>query len=169
MSPLFDLRIINGLVYIDGDFQKTNVYINQEQIIKISTELLDAKESLNVSNSLVMPALIDPHVHFNLDLGKIHSRDDFLSGSIQAAYGGITTIIDFLEPVDNPEALEAAYNKRMLDAEKTAVDYFFHATIKNPNCNLEDFVLKMKELGIKSLKLFTTYSDSNRRWCDGIF
>ncbi|MCK5732523.1 MAG: amidohydrolase family protein, partial [Tenericutes bacterium] len=163
---MFDLRIINGLVYIDGDFHKTNIYINQEQIIKISTELLDALESLNVSDSLVMPALIDPHVHFHLDLGKIHSRDDFLSGSVQAAFGGITTIIDFLEPVDNPEALEAAYNKRMVDAEKSAVDYFFHATIKNPKCNLEDFVLKMKELGIKSLKLFTTYSDSDRRTYD---
>ncbi len=163
---MFDLRIINGLVYINGSFQKTNVYIDQEQIIKISSEVLDAKESLNVSNSLVMPALIDPHVHLDLDLGRIHSRDDFLSGSIQAAYGGVTTIIDFLDPVDNPEALEAAYNKRMLDAEKSAIDYFFHATIKNPKCNLEDFVLKMKELGIKSLKLFTTYSDSGRRTYD---
>jgi dihydropyrimidinase len=46
------------------------------------------------------------------------------------------------------------------------VDYFFHATIKNPNCDLEEFVLKMKELGIKSLKLFTTYSDSGRRTYD---
>ena len=55
---------------------------------------------------------------------------------------------------------------RLIEANKSAVDYLFHATIKNPKCNLEDFVKKMKELGMNSLKLFTTYSDSNRRTYD---
>ncbi|XFA98931.1 dihydroorotase family protein [Candidatus Izemoplasma sp. B36] len=163
---MYDLRIINGQVYINNQFIKTNVYITKEKIVNITEELLDAKESLNVSNSLVMPALIDPHVHFHLDLGKIHSRDDFLSGSLQAAFGGITTIIDFLDPVDNPKDLEIAYNRRLEDADKSIVDYFFHATIKNPKCDLEAFVKKMKALGIHSLKLFTTYSDSDRRTYD---
>ncbi len=163
---MYDLRIINGEVYIEGKLRQTNVYINGEKIVKITEDLLDAAETVKASNSLVLPALIDPHVHFNLDLGRIRSRDDFLAGSIQAAYGGITTIIDFLDPVDNPVDLEIAYNRRLEDAEKSVVDYFFHATIKNPKCNLEEFVLKMKELDIKSLKLFTTYSDSNRRTYD---
>lgn len=163
---MYDLRIINGQVYINNQFIKTNVYITKEKIVNITEELLDAKESLNVSNCLVMPALIDPHVHFHLDLGKIHSRDDFLSGSLQAAFGGITTIIDFLDPVDNPKDLEIAYNKRLNEADKSIVDYFFHATIKNPKCDLEAFVQKMKALGIHSLKLFTTYSDSDRRTYD---
>ncbi len=163
---MYDLRIMNGQVYINNTFIKTNVYITKERIVNITEEVLDAKESLNVSDCLVMPALIDPHVHFHLDLGKIHSRDDFLSGSLQAAFGGITTIIDFLDPVDNPKDLEIAYNKRLEDANKSIVDYFFHATIKNPQCDLEAFVQKMKALGIHSLKLFTTYSDSDRRTYD---
>ncbi len=163
---MFDIRIMNGLVYQNGTFQKKHVYIEGERIKDISSEILEAKETLNASDSLILPALIDPHVHFNLDLGKIHSRDDFLSGSIQAAFGGVTTIIDFLDPVDNPNDLESAYRKRMEEAKNSCVDYFFHATIKNPKCNLEEFVLKMQELGIQSLKLFTTYSDSGRRTDD---
>lgn len=163
---MYDLSIMNGQVYLEGKFIKTNIYINGEIIADISTEIKPAKEVVNVSNALVMPALIDPHVHFNLDLGKIHSRDDFLAGTIQAAYGGITTIIDFLDPVDNPVDLEKAYHQRLLEAKSSVVDYFFHATIKNPQCDLEEFVIKMKTLGIKSLKLFTTYSDSNRRTYD---
>ncbi|MBI9009377.1 MAG: amidohydrolase family protein [Tenericutes bacterium] len=163
---MYDLRILGGKVYVNNEYHNTNVYIKGERIVSLSKEIFDALESINVSGSLVLPALIDPHVHFHLNLGKIYSRDDFLSGSIQAAFGGITTIIDFLDPVDNPEDLEKVYYKRLEEAENSVVDYFFHATIKNPQCNLEDFVLKMKELGIKSLKLFTTYSDSGRRTYD---
>lgn len=163
---MFDLRILDGLVYLNEGFKKTNIYINKEHIALVSEEEFDALDTLNASGSLVIPALIDPHVHFNLDLGFIHSRDDFLSGAIQAAFGGVTTIIDFLDPVDNPLDLEKAYYKRLEEAKNSCVDYRFHATIKNPKCNLEDFVKKMKELDIHSLKLFTTYSDSGRRTYD---
>ncbi len=163
---MYDLRIIKGNVLIEGSYQKTNIYVKDDLIVKVSDKLYDATDTLSVPGCFVLPALIDPHVHLNLDLGNIHSRDDFLSGTIQAAFGGITTIIDFLEPVDNPIDLEKAYHKRLSEANNACVDYFFHATIKNPNCNLEEFVLKMKELNIKSLKLFTTYSDSNRRTYD---
>ena len=163
---MFDKRIINGNIYIDGGFKKTNLYISGEKIAKISEDILAAKETIDVANNLVIPGLIDPHVHFHLDLGKIHSRDDFYSGTLQAAYGGITTIIDFLEPVDNPDDLVKAYNKRLEEAENAVIDYSFHATIKNPKCNLEEFVIQMKSLGINSLKLFTTYSDSDRRTYD---
>lgn len=163
---MYDIRIINGNVYQDGSYVKTNIYISGEVIETISDDLFEAKDTVNVDGALVLPGLIDPHVHFHLDLGKIHSRDDFLSGTVQAAYGGVTTIIDFLDPVDNPEDLEAAYARRLAEAENASVDYFFHATIKDPKCNLEDFVKKMMDLDIHSLKLFTTYSDSGRRTDD---
>ncbi len=163
---MYDKAIINGRVYIEGKYVLTNIYIQGEIIEKISSEIFPAAETVNVHNSLVLPALIDPHVHFDLDLGFIHSRDDFVAGTIQAAYGGITTIIDFLEPVDNPDDLEKAYYKRLEEAKNSVIDYKFHATIKNPQCDLEEFVKKMKELDIHSLKLFTTYSESGRRTYD---
>ncbi len=163
---MYDKAIINGRVYLKQEIINTNIYIDGEKIVKISKEIFPAEDTVNVHNALVFPALIDPHVHFYLDLGFIHSRDDFLAGTIQAAYGGITTIIDFLDPVDNPMDLETAYYKRLEEAKNSVIDYTFHATIKNPQCDLEEFVLKMKELGITSLKLFTTYSDSGRRTYD---
>lgn len=163
---MYDKRITNGRVYFDGKLKKCNIYINHDKIVKITEDYLYAKDTLDVQNSLVLPGLIDPHVHFDLDLGYIRSRDNFISGTKAAAFGGVTTIIDFLEPVDNVEDLEKAYHKRLKEAEGAYVDYFFHATIKNPKCDLEEFVIKMKELGINSLKLFTTYSDSGRRTYD---
>ncbi|MFO7969644.1 MAG: dihydroorotase [Bacillota bacterium] len=163
---MFDKRIINGKVYLDNEFKEVNLYLEGDTITSISDEVFAAKDSLDAKGNLVMPGLIDPHVHFDLDLGNIRSKDDFYHGTKQAAFGGITTVIDFLDPVDNPKDLQKAYNTRLIEAEDSVVDYFFHATIKNPQCDLEDFVKQMKELNIHSLKLFTTYSDSNRRTYD---
>jgi dihydropyrimidinase len=105
-------------------------------------------------------------VHFELDLGFIKSVDDFYSGSIAALYGGFTSYVDFLEPTDTAEALEKSYYDRLALAKKSVIDYHFHACIKNPKGDLEAYVKKMKALGMNTLKLFTTYSDSNRRTYD---
>jgi dihydropyrimidinase len=71
-----------------------------------------------------------------------------------------------LEPVDTIKDLVTAYDKRVCQAKDSVVDYQFHATIKNPKDNLEAFVIKVKELGLNSIKLFTTYSNSGRRTYD---
>jgi len=99
-------------------------------------------------------------------MGHISSTDDFKSGSISAAFGGVTTFIDFLDPVDNASDLEKAYYKRLEEAKDSVIDYKFHATLKNPVGNVPQIVDKMLELGITSVKIFTTYSDSNRRTYD---
>lgn len=163
---MFEKAIINGWVWINQSFIETNVYINGEHIQSISKERYPAKETIDANKALVIPGLIDPHVHFHLDLGHIHSRDDFLYGSKQAAFGGMSAYVDFLDPVDNPQDLVRAYEKRKAEVKASYVDYFFHATIKNPQCDLEKFVQTMLSLNIRSLKLFTTYSDSNRRTYD---
>ena len=101
-----DLLIKNGLVYLDGKWVKTNIAIKDEKISHIGDEVLDAKDILDASGKKVLPGLIDPHVHFELGVGKNQSVDDFYYGSICAAYGGVTTIIDFLDPTSNAKDLE---------------------------------------------------------------
>jgi dihydropyrimidinase len=161
-----DLRIQNAKVYINGQFEYTNVYVKDGVISRLASELYPASEIVDATHKLVLPGFIDPHVHFALDCGKNHSADDFYTGSIAAAYGGVTTIIDFLDPVDNVNDLELAYQRRLKEAQASVVDYQFHATIKNPKGDLEAFVKKVLELGMTSIKLFTTYSDSGRRTFD---
>jgi dihydropyrimidinase len=68
--------------------------------------------------------------------------------------------------VDNASDLEKAYYKRLEEAKDSVIDYKFHATLKNPAGNIPEIVDKMLELGITSVKVFTTYSDSNRRTYD---
>ncbi len=163
---MYDYAIVNGRLYRDGTWVHQNLYVQHEKIALISDEFLPAKETVDAKGLEVLPGLIDPHVHFELDLGWIKSVDDFYHGGIAAAYGGVTSIIDFLDPSSNAKELEEAFHKRMALAKKCPIDYHLHACIKNPDGNLEEFVKTMKRLGMNTLKLFTTYSDSGRRTYD---
>lgn len=163
---MYDKAIVGGKVYIDHKWIDKNIYIQGEKIALISDALLPAAEIIEAGGLEVLPGIIDPHVHFELDLGFIKSVDDFYTGSVAALYGGITSYVDFLEPTDSASELERSYKERLALAQKSVVDYHFHACIKNPKGDLEAYVIKMKELGMNTLKLFTTYSDSDRRTYD---
>jgi len=80
------------------------------------------EEVVDASGLLVLPGAIDPHVHFD-EPGFTH-REDFLHGSMEAAKGGVTTVIDMpctsLPPVTNPAALD---NKLRAISARAVVDY----------------------------------------------
>lgn len=159
----YDLAIVNGNIYMEGEFIRGNLYIDNGIIKSISKDIFLAKKVYDAKENYVLPGFIDPHVHFNLKVGDNTSNDDFYNGSIVAAYGGVTTFIDFLDPVKNIEELEKAYNSRKKEAKNSIVDYGFHSTIANFQENEELFMKEIKKKGICSIKLFTTYSSSNRK------
>lgn len=163
---MYDLGIINGNLYINGKYENKNLYINSDKIAKISHENLECKEYCDAKNKKIFPGFIDPHVHFELNVGKYTSCDDFYTGSVSAAYGGITTIIDFLDPIATGDEIESTLNKRKELAEKSIIDYSFHVTIRNPVNEIDNIVNEMKRLQIPTVKLFTTYSESDRRTYD---
>ena len=161
-----DLLIKNGLVFFRGKWVKTNLAVLGEKICYIGNEEVDAKEVLDAEGLKVLPGLIDPHVHFELNCGRVTSCDDFYSGSMCAAYGGVTTIVDFLDPTRNAKELEKSYYERIALAKKSLVDYHMHACIREPNGDLEEYVKTVVRLGMRTIKLFTTYSDTHRRTYD---
>lgn len=163
---MFDLFIKNGYVYIDGEFRNVNIGITGEKISYLGPEEYSANDVIDAKNRKIIPGLIDPHVHFDLYCGTITSRDNFYYGSKSAIYGGVTTIVDFLDPSRNAKELEETFVSRKKLAENCNVDYHFHACIREPDGDLEEYVLKMKQLGINTIKLFTTYSETHRRTYD---
>ena len=163
---MYDLAVVNGKVYFDHRYHKTNVYIKDGIIVNISPLLLRSHEVYDCHGDLVFPGIIDPHTHFQLPLGKITSRDDFLYGSKAAAFGGVTTIIDFLDPVDCAADLEMAFIKRCRLAKRSVVDFKLHACLKDPKGQIPEITDKMAELGLNTVKIFTTYSESSRRTYD---
>ena len=152
----------NGLIYDnkDGDLKKGDLRIKGEKIKEIA-KTLNKKENekvIDVSNKYVLPGIIDSHVHFQLESRGTVSDDDFYQGSISAAYGGVTTFIDYADM--NKNSLIAGIEDRIKKAEdKTILDYNLHLVINNDfkiNKHLAE-IEKLPDKGISSLKLFTTY------------
>lgn len=159
---MFDLALIGGNVYVDGWIVHTNIYITRGTIVLISSDVKAAKKTEMVRGLYILPGFIDPHVHLDLALGSLVSADDFQTGSAAAARGGFTTLLDFLDPITHESELEDAFKKRMLKAESAMVDYSFHATLGNFKGDVNQLTKLVKSLGMNSVKVFTTYSESNR-------
>ncbi|MCE7748257.1 MAG: amidohydrolase family protein [Candidatus Heimdallarchaeota archaeon] len=139
--------------------------MSDQKITKIvpSGEILPCKEVVDCTNKLVLPGFIDPHVHINLDLGEFKSSDDYEGASKAAAFGGITTFIDFLDPINYVNEFDAMLKKKKREAKASYVDYAFHTAVGNFNDDVDELIKISRESGIPSVKLFTTYSESNRK------
>lgn len=165
---MFDLGLIGGKLYIDGHFIDSNLYVNGEKIAALSSDIFPCKEVIDCEGKQVLPGFIDPHVHFKLNLGEFESADDFESGSIAGAFGGITTFIDFLDPIFNNMEFEDKFASRLALAESSFIDYTFHTTLGNYNDDVQMLSSLSQAAGLTSVKVFTTYSESNRRCSDDV-
>lgn len=91
-SQKYDLGLLGGtIINSTGRIQK-NIFIRNGLIAAITNERLATQQDYDVSNLLILPGMIDTHVHF-MDPGDT-SREDFPTGSKAAAFNGVTTVIE---------------------------------------------------------------------------
>ncbi len=160
---MYDLAVKNGLVYRNGRLEEAHVYIKDGIIEEISSREFGAKETLEGEGKKIFPGLIDPHVHFALSVGNFRSADDFASGSAAGLFGGVTTYIDFLDPVNRGSLVEEAFERRKALAAKSCSDYSFHTCAANPEGQTEGITEESLRLKMPSIKVFTAYSETDRR------
>ena len=86
----------NGTIVTASDRYEADIYIEKGVISLIGRGLsLGADTIVDASGCLVMPGGIDVHTHLDMPFGGTRSADDFESGTVAAAHGGTTTLIDF--------------------------------------------------------------------------
>jgi dihydropyrimidinase len=124
---MHDLVIRGGTVVTPGGVFVGDVGINGERIATLGAQLAGDR-MLDATGCYVIPGGVDAHVHLQMSLGGRLSTDDFESGTRAAAYGGTTTVIDFVDPQPE-ESLLAALDRRRAEADgRVAVDYGLHMT-----------------------------------------
>ena len=154
------LLIKNGTIVTASDIYKGDIFIENEIIKEIGLNIIRVvDEVIDADGKYVIPGGVDIHTHFNLHVGNTIANDDFYTGTIAAACGGTTTIVDHMGfgPVGcNLKHQINVYHKYA--DENAVVDYGFHGVIQHVD---SEIINEMKEIiddyGIQSFKGYLTY------------
>jgi dihydropyrimidinase len=152
--------IKGGRVVTAADDYVGDVLIENGSVAMIGESLdVSADRVIDASGKLVLPGAIDPHTHIEMFFGGTVTCDDFTSGTVAAAFGGTTTLIDFCmqAPGDTfAQALEKYQEK--IERCKPVIDVGFHigVTDLHRGGTLEDLA-RLPEEGVTSYKLFMAY------------
>ncbi|MBW2463924.1 MAG: dihydropyrimidinase [Deltaproteobacteria bacterium] len=152
------ILITNGRVVTATDDYFADVYIEGEKIAQIGNNLnVNADETIDAKGKLVIPGGIDPHTHLEMPFGGTTSADDFETGTIAAAHGGTTTLIDFAIQTKGESTIKGLDTWHAKADGKATIDYGFHMIITDmPDERLPEMT-KLRDEGISSYKLFMAY------------
>ena len=152
------ILIRNGRIVTATDDYLGDVFIEGEKVTTIGTTLgMNADRVIDAKGKFVLPGGIDVHTHMDMPFGGTTSADDFESGTIAAAFGGTTTIVDFAIQYKG-QTLHQAWETWMKKAErKAAIDYGFHMIITELSDQVETEMDAMVNEGVTSFKLFMAY------------
>lgn len=157
MSSTHDLAINNALVITPSGRVNASIGIADGRIATLSSEPLEATETIDATGKVVLPGAIDPHVHFRMYQRQVVTSDDYATGSISAACGGVTTYIDFAVQPSGSSAV-AAFRERLAEAsEVSAIDFAFHCALTTPSDATLAEIGELVSLGVRSFKFFMTY------------
>jgi dihydroorotase len=126
---MFDLVIEGGLTVEGQDLRPRTLAVKEGKLAALldPSEPHEAKKAISVSGCIILPGLVDAHVHFR-DPGLTH-KEDFDSGSRAAALGGVTTVM--VMPTDKPmtQTAEQFLEKKALGENRSHVDFALQALL----------------------------------------
>jgi dihydropyrimidinase len=153
--------IKNGTVTTAVDSCRADVWIEDGTIVAVAgapvRSQFHADTEIDATGKLVMPGGIDVHTHLDMPFMGTVSGDDFETGTIAAAHGGTTTLVDFAIQ-SRGGSLRAGLDAWHAKAEgKAVIDYGFHMIMSDVNPATLGEMGGLVDEGITSYKLFTAY------------
>ena len=136
-----------------------DVYADNHKIKTIGKNLdHPADDVVDASGKYVLPGAIDPHTHISMPFMGTSAQDDYETGTIAAACGGVTTVVDFDLQQKGESLLEAIERKQSWAEGKVAVDYSLHPAVMDPRPEVIAEVKKaVLDYGTPSFKIFMVY------------
>lgn len=135
-----DTVLYNAKVYTSKGIVKAGIAINDGRIVKVAKEpnLPKASVKLNLNGCLVLPGLIDSHVHLRDQ--QLAYKEDFLSGTSAAAAGGVTTVIDM--PNNKPVTMnvQSLRTRIKLAEERIVVNVAFNSAFPETTKEIREIV-----------------------------
>lgn len=152
--------IKNGTIVTAVDTYQADVWVENGVIVGITHQSFAdprADHVIDAAGKYVMPGGIDAHTHLDMPFGGTTSSDDFETGTLAAAHGGTTSIVDFAIQTKGKTLRQGLDTWHQKAEGQAAVDYGFHMITTDVN---DVTLTEMGELlreGVSSFKLFMAY------------
>ncbi|MGD8625089.1 MAG: dihydropyrimidinase [Anaerolineae bacterium] len=153
---MLDLVITNGTLVTAEGCTPADLGIAGGRIAAIGRGLR-GQDTIDATGMLVLPGAVDEHVHLQMPAGEFTSSDDFYTGTVAAACGGTTTVIDFVEPAPDQSLLEALVARRAEADDRVVIDYGLHMTLSRADAGTLAQVPAAIEAGVAGFKLYMAY------------
>ena len=155
------MLITNGHIVTAVDDYKGDILIEGEQIAALGASgafaSMQCDAVIDARGKYVFPGAIDVHTHMELPLPATVASDDFETGTIAAACGGTTTILDFANQQRGHTLDEALQSWHRKASGKAVIDYGFHMTITDLAAAPEEAMDEMIGAGVTTFKLLMAY------------
>lgn len=154
--------IRNGTLILPEGERQGDILLAGEQIAQIGAGVASegADTVIDATGCVVLPGLVDPHTHIQLDTGIYKTPDDWEIGTRTAACGGVTTVIDFATQFPGQD-VRAALAARLTEiGERVQADYGLHMMLTElpaDDATLDSWMADLLADGINSVKVYTTY------------
>ena len=152
----------NGMIVSPEDTYESDVLIEDGVIESIGKNLEakfgDADKVIDAKGKYVLPGGIDVHTHMDIDVGIARAVDDFYTGTVAAACGGTTTIVDHMGfgPAGCPLHHQLDVYHGLAD-DKAVIDYGFHGVVQHVDESILNELETMMDDGVQSTKVYMTY------------
>lgn len=156
-----DTIITNGIVVTSSSESSADIGILDGRIATIA-EKIDpaiARRVVDASGCYVIPGGVDVHTHLDTPVFNAVTADDFETGTIAAACGGTTTIVDFCQQEMGQTLAEALDTWHAKAANKACIDFGFHVIIVDMNETVAKEMRELPQEGVCSFKLFMAYKN----------
>ncbi len=158
MNPDRFTLIRNGLVVSEEGAIRQDVLIKGERIDRLSPAIEEqADRIVDADGLLVLPGAVDPHVHFNDEFMGTVSVHDFFAGTLAAAYGGVTSVIDFSNQAPGAPLMSTLESKLWEAEGKAILDWGVHPVITRTSPEVLDEIPLLAERGAPTIKCYMTY------------
>lgn len=153
---MFDLVIRNGHVVGPGIDTVMDVAVDGEVITAIGHGLRGRRE-LDATGLLVVPGAVDGHVHIRTERAEWSYDDTFRTGSVAAAFGGVTTFLDQVQVEPGVRLCDALAGRQGEARGECLVDYGFHVNPREPSRERIDEIPEVVQAGVPTIKFFMSY------------
>lgn len=172
VGPPYDLLVQGGRVAAGDDgLRVSNVVIHNGVIVAVTNEAPQAVRVIDASELLVLPGVIDAHTHLNSVWpfsGERRPADDFQTGTRSAAAGGVTTVCDFVYPLEGESLLQAIDRVTADVIRSSHIDVALHIVVTTLQPSYLSELAEVVAAGYPSFKFYTQLPDFVSRGSDYI-